>query len=235
MNIFSSTWSWLFSLAPREKTHNNEAERLDATMKTTAVNRYNASNRLKWQGKIAFATTTILSLGLIFIPLMQMANIPLSLKGEVLNAMQIFLAVSVLVYSVVIGTARYDMRSEQLNDCGDKIKDLIRELRREKEAAGGSLGKDQITQLQLRYSAVTTDVENHTRNDYRLTVLQLEEAYKISGLVRMTWWLQFWLFNTIQYIPSIFLLLIEMVFIFDMFGATEIFSPFLNGTHIQKS
>ena len=49
MNIFSSTWSWLFSLAPREKTHNNEAERLDATMKTTAVNRYNASNRLKWQ------------------------------------------------------------------------------------------------------------------------------------------------------------------------------------------
>ena len=85
MNIFSSTWSWLFSLAPREKTHNNEAERLDATMKTTAVNRYNASNRLKWQGKIAFATTTILSLGLIFIPLMQMANIPLSLKGEVLT------------------------------------------------------------------------------------------------------------------------------------------------------
>ncbi|MGZ5028146.1 MAG: SLATT domain-containing protein, partial [Methylobacter sp.] len=225
----------VFSLTPREANPANEAERLNATMKTTAVNRYNASNRLKWQGKIAFATTTILSLGLIFIPLMQLANVPLALKGEVLNAIQIFLAVSILVYSVIIGTARYDVRSEQLNDCGDKLKELIRELRREQEAAGDKLDKETIRNLQIRYSAITTDVENHTRNDYRLTLLQTEDMYKITGTVRLWMWIQYWAFSIIQHIPSICLLIVELIFILDMFGATKIFSPFLNGTYTSNS
>ncbi|MGZ3814849.1 MAG: SLATT domain-containing protein [Mucilaginibacter sp.] len=228
-------WNWVFSLTPREANPANEAERLNATMKTTAVNRYNASNRLKWQGKIAFATTTILSLGLIFIPLMQLANVPLALKGEVLNAIQIFLAVSILVYSVIIGTARYDVRSEQLNDCGDKLKELIRELRREQEAAGDKLDKETIRNLQIRYSAITTDVENHTRNDYRLTLLQTEDMYKITGTVRLWMWIQYWAFSIIQHIPSICLLIVELIFILDMFGATKIFSPFLNGTYTSNS
>lgn len=234
-NLLKSTRDWLFSRYPREKKPENETERLDATMKTTAVNRYNASNRLKWQGKVAFATTTVLSLGLVFIPLMQMANVPLSLRGEVLNAMQIFLAVSVLVYSVIIGTARHDLRSEQLNDCGDKIKELIRELRREKEDAGGALPKDIISELQARYSSITTDVENHTRNDYLLTLLQLDDSFKITGVIRLLKWLQYYCFNVFSHITSILLLIVELIFISDMFGATNIFSPFLKGVYVVSA
>ena len=44
--------------------------------------------------------------------------------------MSIFLAVSVLVYSVVIGTAKYEVRAEGLTQCGDKLKELNRELNR---------------------------------------------------------------------------------------------------------
>lgn len=37
---------WALSRYPRETARANETERLDATMITTAVNRYNASNRV---------------------------------------------------------------------------------------------------------------------------------------------------------------------------------------------
>lgn len=211
---------WALSRFPRETARANETERLDATMKTTAVNRYNASNRLRAQGKFTFFTTTILSLGLIFIPLMQLADAQLALPERLLNAIQIFLAVSILVYSVIIGTARYDLRSEQLNDCGDNIKELIRELRREKEAAGGQVGKEKLAELQDRYSSITTDVENHTKNDYRSTVLQLPEMFKVTGFVRMGTWALYWTVFIAQFLPSLMLLAIVLGFFLEVFGIT---------------
>lgn len=213
---------WALSRFPRETARANETERLDATMKTTAVNRYNASNRLRAKGKFTFFTTTILSLGLIFIPLMQLADAQLALPDRLLNAIQIFLAVSILVYSVVIGTARYDLRSEQLNDCGDNIKKLIRELRREKEAAGGQVCKEKLAELQDRYSSITTDVENHTRNDYRLTVLQLPEMFKVTGFVRAGMWGVYWAAFIAQFLPSLMLLAIVLGFILEVFGITTV-------------
>lgn len=132
MNAMQNVWA---NFSYKEKDRASEVDKIIASMKTTAVNRYNASVRLMMLGKMAFVSTTIFSLGLIFIPLMQLAGVHLKLSGDVLNAVQIFLATSLLVYSVVIGTARYELRGEQLNDCGDKIKELIRELRR-KSARG---------------------------------------------------------------------------------------------------
>jgi len=211
---------WALSRFPREMVRANETERLDATMKTTAVNRYNASNRLRAQGRFTFFTTTILSLGLIFIPLMQLADAQLALPDRLLNAIQIFLAVSILVYSVVIGTARYDLRSEQLNDCGNNIKELIRELRREKEATGGQVSKEKLAELHDRYSSITTDVENHTRNDYRLTVLQLPDMFKVTGIVRTGMWAVYWTSFVAQFLPSLMLLAIVLGFILEVFGIT---------------
>jgi hypothetical protein len=232
MNINAKLiWIWLFSLYPSYgNEYSNETDRLEATMKTTAINRYNASSRLNWQGKIAFITTIILSLEIIFIPLMQMAKIPLLFKDEVLAAIQIFFAVSILVYSVVIGTARYDVRSEKLNDCGDKIKDLIRELRRQKEFnENEQLNKEELCILQDKYSAIATDVENHTINDYRLTTLNRSDMFKITGIKRLYMWCLYFLFYILPHTPSILLLLAEGLFISDMFGITNFFTPFLNG------
>jgi SMODS and SLOG-associating 2TM effector domain family 5 len=96
--LLNTVCTWCLSLKPREKPLETEADRLRLSMRTTAKARYTASVRLKYQGKFTFATTTLLSLGLIFIPLIQNSGVPLALKVGVLNAMQIFLAVSVLVY-----------------------------------------------------------------------------------------------------------------------------------------
>ena len=64
------------------------------------------------------------------IPLIKNAGVPHAFQANILNMMQIFLGVAVLVYSVVIGTARYDMRAEQLTECGDKLKELIHSLKK---------------------------------------------------------------------------------------------------------
>lgn len=221
MNNF---FKWFFSRHVLEKQHESEAERLENTMKITSISRYNASIRLKLQGKISFITTTILSLGLIFMPLMQIANVPLIFSSNILSAIQIFLAVSVLVYSVIIGTARYDLRSEQLTECGDKLKALIRDLRIE---------PNNVKEIQKRYSDIVTSVENHIRNDFLLATLRTSELYNITGIIRIFKWIQYYGANIIFNIMPIILLSIEIIFICDMFGVTTFFTPYLLGSTIK--
>lgn len=76
-------------------------------MRVTVNCEYNASVRLQKQDRFSFVTIIILSLGLVFIPLIQNAGIKLSFHSNVINMIQIFIAVAVLVYSIAISTARY--------------------------------------------------------------------------------------------------------------------------------
>jgi hypothetical protein len=214
--------------SPKDVPTHTQREKLIASMKTTAVSRYNASNRLSWLGKVTFAVSTLFSLGLIFIPLMQLAKAPLRLNGDVLGAIQIFLAVAILVYSIVIGTARYELRSEQLNDCGDKIKDLIRELRVAKNDPEGE--PDLLRKTQRQYATIISDVENHARSDYVLAILRSPDMYELTPEARVAHWVKYLLSVSIPYIPSISLVIIEAILITDMFGATSIFAPYLIGS-----
>ena len=91
--------NWLLSSGKRERDVRDAADKLQLSMRTTAKCRYNASVRLHHQNKYSFFTTTVLSLGLVFIPLMQSADLRLAFKPNVLNVMQIFLGVAVMVYS----------------------------------------------------------------------------------------------------------------------------------------
>ncbi|HAN2083906.1 TPA: SLATT domain-containing protein [Escherichia coli] len=222
MDKISNLFKWIFSLNPVEAVVNDPTQKLLNSMRVTSKCRYNASIRLKRQSQLSFFSTTVLSLGLILIPLLQNADIHLHLPLKVLNMLQIFLAVSVLVYSVIIGTAHYEIRSKQLNECGDKIKDLIRKLRL------GNNKEELSTYIQM-YDSVSTESENHARVDFLLASLEMKTDYKYTGLLR------FWL-----YIRSIFLyifpwlipltlVLSEIIFICDMVGVTYISTPFLTG------
>jgi len=227
---FAQFWNWLFALEPRERDVKDAAEKLQMSMRTTAKCRYNASVRLQHQGKFAFFTTTVLSLGLVFIPLIQNADVQLAFPPSVLNMMQIFLGVAVLVYSVVIGTARYEVRATQLNECGDKLKELIRELDKEREANNGSISTSKLEGFQKRYSDIVTDVENHNRNDYRFATLEMVRDYFVSGLPRLKLYLEAHLIRAFGFVLPATLMLFEVVFITDMMGGTCIFTSYLNGT-----
>lgn len=203
---------------------NSEEEKFLLSMKATCKTRYNASIRLKYLGKFTFLTTTLLSLGLIFIPLIQNSGVRLALSSGLVNSMQLFLGVAVLVYSVIHGTARHELRSEQFNECGDKLKELTREFGREREQAGGRLSEGRLAYFQQRYSDITTDVENHTRGDYRLVTLDMVKYYKITGLVRLSEWLKARGEQAVPYFFPLALLGAELLFISEIIGATSFIS-----------
>lgn len=225
---------WLFNLGPQERKIDDNVEKFLASMRITAKCRYGASGRLLKQSKFSFVTTTVLSLGLIFIPLMQNSEIPLAFEPSVLNMVQIFLAVSILVYSVVIGTARYDLRAEKLNECGDKLKDIIRSLKKDIHLKK-SLDDTKLSEYQQRYQDVTAETENHERSDFKLASLEMKEDYFISGFPRFFLYLSAHLQKLSAFAVPILMIGFEIVFITDMLGATSIFVEYLNGETVNKS
>ncbi|REC94370.1 SLATT domain-containing protein [Kushneria indalinina] len=217
---------WLLCLKERERTVKTAAEKLQMSMRVTAKCRYNAAVRLQRQGAFAFFTTTSLSLGLIFIPLIQSAGVSLSFTPDVLNMMQVFLAVSVLVYSVVIGTSRFEVRAETLTECGDKLKELIRSIDKDKETKI-VFSNDDLAAYQERYSDIVTDTENHIRSDYGLAILEMNRDYFFCGLPKFKIFLQANIQRGFPFIVPIFLLSIEVIFITDMIGITKVLTEYL--------
>jgi hypothetical protein len=227
-------FTWLFNLGPQEREINDNVQKFLASMRITAKCRYNASGRLLNQSKFSFLTTTVLSLGLIFIPLMQNSGVPLAFKASVLNMVQIFLAVSILVYSVIIATARYNLRAEKLNECGDKLKDLIRTLKKDLHLKK-NLNDDELSKYQQRYQDITTDTENHDRSDFKLACLEMREDYFVSGFARLWLYITAHLQRVSAFVVPVLMIGFEVVFITDMLGASSVFVEFLNGETVNKS
>lgn len=219
--MLNDGWSWLWSLGPREKAASTAFEKLHMSMRTTVKCRFAAADRLKNYARFSFFTTTVLSLGLILIPLIQNSQVTLSVAPSVLNMMQIFLAVAVLVFSVVIGTAKYELRSELLTECGNRLKELIREMNRLKGTAEGN-DPAELERLEREYSRITTDVENHARVDYRRTWLDMRNDYFLTGIPRLrfltaTYWYSFY-----PYLMPLILMAMEIMFVTDMLGITAL-------------
>jgi len=211
--------NWVFSNYVEEGTGLKPVEKLNYNMRITAKNRYNASKRLNWQMKISFLTTTILSLGLIFIPLAQNSNLELNFESSVLNLMQIFLAVAVLVYSVINGMAKYESRIQSLRECGDNIRDLIREFRAETD-----IKLENLKDYSNRYNIIVTKPENHDTIDYWSTKLELREDFKITGLKRLFLYCKFVFIYIIPFLIPVLLLAFELIFISDMLGTSDLFT-----------
>lgn len=222
----SSSIKWVFCSGERERTPADTSDKLQTSMRVTAKSRYNAAVRLQRQARFAFFTTTLLSLGLIFIPLLQNAGVCLSVKVGVLNMMQIFLAVAVLVYSVVIGTARYDVRAEKLTECGDKLKSLIRDIEKDRSNSAAN-SNAALSSYQTRYSDIVADSENHERSDYYLATLEMRSDYFLTGIPRLHSFASAHLMRLFPYLVPLVMIAFEIIFIADMLGATTILSQHL--------
>ena len=147
--------------------------------------------------------------------------------------MSIFLAVSVLVYSVVIGTAKYEVRAEGLTQCGNKLKELNRELNRliTDSQNNDEENKKLLEEFEKRYSAIVTDTENHSRTDYLSAMLEMKRDYKITGLSRFLKKSIIIISGTFPYYIPLLLLSLEVIFISDMLHISHILTDFLNYSH----
>lgn len=216
---------------PAKRTTLDDADDLQLSMRTTANCRHNASERLQKQGRLAFNATALLSLALVFIPLMQNSGVDLSLKDAVLNMMQVFLGVAVLVYSLIIGTARYDTRALQFSQCADKIKDLIRDLKNERAANGGSVPTSTLIGIQRRYSEVLTSSENHESIDYLHAMFHMSRDYTIPTGGAIFMHLKSFGSTLRQYAAPGILFVIIIIFTSEMFGISTITQSFLPSWH----
>ena len=219
-------WTWLLSRFPREERTTDPAEVLYRSIHITAKCRYNASIRLKRVGTFSFLTATVLSLGLILIPMLQLSGMKLSYPDRILSSLQVFLAVAVLIYSVINGTAHYATRAQSLNEVGDRIKELSRILRTESAAVKAKGTRLELKPINQRYTRISTASENHSRSDYGRAILQSYDLYRITGLPRLWLNIKVALGHFIAYVIPLALILIEIAIVLDILGLTRILKPF---------
>ncbi|WP_038179833.1 SLATT domain-containing protein [Vibrio rhizosphaerae] len=215
---------WLFSFRPEEKQEKDPSQKLLNSMRITAKCRFNASVRLERASTYSFLTTTVLSLGLIFIPLYQNSGLEISYSEQVLSMLQIFLAVAVLVYSVVIGTSKHDLRSAALDRCGVGIKELIRKLRNEISESKVSGVSIDLEKYHADYHEISTEPENHVRVDYLFAVLESRSDFDITGVKRLYLLGKAYLMYSIPYVIPTAMMLFEVLFILDVLGVTNCFT-----------
>ncbi|MFC2503164.1 MAG: SLATT domain-containing protein [Cardiobacterium sp.] len=217
--------NWLLSREELERPPRDAFYKFQLSVRVTAKCRFNAAERLRRQGRFAFFSTTLLSLGLIFIPLMQNTNVELAFPPTVLNMMSTFLAVAVLVYSVVIGTAQYEARADKLGQCADHLKALNRELDSPRQQDDDH--EAILARLHKEYSRLLADTENHKRIDYLAATLEMKRDYPITGLVRLYRHIRLVLQSLLPYFLPLLLLILEAVFISDMLKISQLLPALL--------
>nr|MBJ7019069.1 hypothetical protein [Vibrio cholerae] len=115
-------------------------------------------------------------------------------------------------------------------ECGDKLKELIRAIDREVDAKK-SIPDEELRVYQDRYSDISTDTENHISSDYKFAMLEMTRDYRITGVKRLQIWFTALLQSSIPLALPAILLVIEVAFITDMVGASEVFTTYLNGVN----
>lgn len=205
-------------------------EKLLKTMEITTDARFKAGDRLKRLHKLSFITTTIISLGLILIPLLNSAGHNIVFSDSTLNSFQIFLAVCVLVFSVATSTAKYELRSKEFFDCADQIKSVCQDL---KLAMIEGAENVKLDDFEKKYREILNGTESHENIDYleAYKKRKIKESENHNGNINFNIRI-FFNFDALSeraisillmYLAPLFLWISELIFITDMIGVTEIF------------
>lgn len=162
----------------KEDSFNNLYKKMDATSKT----RFNASRRLRLHSKFSTYTVVIISLGLILISLMQAYGLGNNIESSLVGFIQVFSAVAVLVYSLLIDKNDYSNLSEKMYSCASKLGELKQKVHPhlEKERS-----QSEYDSFRDEYHGVLKLYETHSNNDFRgdyfRAKLEMPENYEIKG------------------------------------------------------
>ncbi|WGE55717.1 SLATT domain-containing protein [Actinobacillus equuli subsp. equuli] len=190
------------------------------SLEITIDSRFEAGKRLKRLSKISFITTTIISLGLILIPLLSSAGHNFVFSNETINIFQIFLAVCVLVFSVATSTAQYEVRSKDFFQCADKLKVICQEFKLEQISNSEKLD---LKEFEKKYRDALDGTENHEDIDYIKANMIRKKKENIDD--EKLWKKpNYFIPIFFMYFSPIFLSLLELLFILDMLGITTFLS-----------
>lgn len=135
--------------------------------KITAKSRYRASERLELHHKLSQWTVSLISVALVFIPLVQFFGISAGIEVIYLNATQTSLAVLVLVYSLLLGQENFVSRAQAMHRNGVELGRFSRKL----AGKGVTVTDDDYFDLAEEYYDILEKYENHKPIDYLHTRL----------------------------------------------------------------
>lgn len=162
----------------KEDSFNNLYKKVDATSKT----RFHASRRLKLHSKCATYTVVLISLGLILLSLMQAYGLGNNINSKLIGLIQVFSAVAVLVYSLLIDKNDYSSLSEKMYSCASMLGELKQKIHPhlDKEHNQGTYDS-----FLVEYHRILKLFETHSNNDFRgdytRAKLEMPENYTLQG------------------------------------------------------
>ena len=193
---------------PAEPTYN----KLYARISKTAAARFYASRRLKAHNTISLWTISFFSLGLILISLLQALSLPLGVSDKLINLVQVFLSVAILIISIIITMSNYGVRGEQFHACGLELSDMALKVERiENEPCNQEL----YDKLADDYGNVLKRYANHETIDYLLMKTQKYEFYRLGHLDRAWIYTRF----SIRFSPYFALLVLELWWIVKLLSS----------------
>ncbi|HRH75875.1 MAG TPA: SLATT domain-containing protein [Cellvibrionaceae bacterium] len=162
-----------------EESFKNLYKKMDATSKT----RFYASRRLKLHARLSTYTVVFISLALIFISLLQAYSLGVNINSKYASLIQIFAAIAVLVYSLLIDKNEYAALSEKMYSCASRLGELKQRMHPYKMAADPS--EEKYNEFQKEYWQILELYETHSSNDFSADNLRarldMQEQYEIKG------------------------------------------------------
>lgn len=134
------------------------------------------SRRLERHRSLSQWTLSLLSLGLIIIPLLTVTKVPVSYPQNIIDFASISLAVGVLVFSLLIGGNNYAVRSERAHTCGLELNELLRDMR---TLAKNPNRMGHLQRFEARYSNILKRNENYEQIDYTLAKIRISRDGKV--------------------------------------------------------
>ncbi len=145
-------------------------EELKRRVELTSRARYHAARRLNAHGIFSQWTLAFLAIGQIVISLIPSLGIKTNFTSEYINFMNVFFAVLVLAYSLLLGMGNHVARSIKLHLCGLELGKLARELHL--LCCSQATNNNVYLEKNSAYYSILEKCENHTRADYLVARLE---------------------------------------------------------------
>lgn len=155
-------------------------------MDVTLRIRYNAADRLTRHHKLSQWILALTSIELIIIPLLQAMQIPMRVNPQLLNAIEVSLAVLTLTYSLLLGMENYYGRAEKTLSCGKEITKLTRDVY---PLLNQSHDAIKYKEMSDRYQDILDKYENHEPIDYEIYKINNPEKYYQNKVLYLLAWI----------------------------------------------
>ncbi len=170
----------------------------------TSRSSFCAARRLEQQSKWSQWTVALASVALVVIPLAQSVDLPLPLDAKILNVLEIFLAIVVLVFSLLIGAENYLVKASEMQQRGLELAKIYYALEPYRAKGGNSKSYERFYK---EYDVILSKHENHLPIDYdEHKLLKRKDFYKTDKEYNLAW-VSFNIKRILSWLPYLFLLL----------------------------